>query len=122
MRCYFQTFAAPETHGWLIALRIATAHVGPRRAGALCHDVVAVVQALRTARSTPVQFNPESCACCRVWLSPEERRLLDLFAALRDGRTGRARALVQLLCDGAPDDDLLAMVEACLRHRQPQQG
>lgn len=119
LRLHFQTFAAPETQGWLTALRCATTHVGPRAAGPLCYDLVALVQALRTARVSPVRFNPESCACCRVWLTPEERQLMELLAALRRGRIGRARALVQMLCDGAPSDDLIAMAGIYLRRHAP---
>jgi len=119
MRWHFQTFAVPETQGWLMALRLAANHVGPRSAGALCCDVVALVQALRAARSSPFRFNPEGCACCRVWLMPEERRLLELFDALRRDQTGRARTLVQLLCDGVPDDDLLGMARDYLDRNAP---
>lgn len=119
MRWHFQTFAAPETQGWLMALRCATTHVGPRAAGPLCYDLVALVQALRSARSSPFNFNPEGCACCRVWLTPEERRLMELLEALRHNQTGRAKALVQMLCDGAPDADFLAIAEVYLRRHAP---
>lgn len=120
MRWHFQTFAAPETQGWLMALRVASAQVGPRGAGAFCYDLVALVQALRAARSSPFRFNPESCACCRDWLTPEERQMMALLEALRRGQTGRARTLVQLLCDGNPDGDLIAMAEVYLRHNAPE--
>lgn len=33
MRWHFLSFAQPDSHGWLMALRLATAHIGPRRAG-----------------------------------------------------------------------------------------
>jgi len=120
MRLHFQTFAAPETQGWLMALRLATAHVGPRAAGPLCYDLVALVQALRSARMSPFAFNPEGCACCRVWLTPDERRLMDVLDSLRKGRTGRARAAVQMLCNGARGDDLIAMAELYLRRHAPE--
>jgi hypothetical protein len=120
MRWYFQTFASPDTQGWLTALRCATAHVGPRQAGALCYDLVALIQALRAARSSPFRFNPEGCACCRVWLTPEERLLMEILSALREGRRGRAQTLVQLLCDGAPNDDLLAVAEIYIQRHAPR--
>lgn len=120
MRWHFQTFAAPDSQGWLTALRCATTHVGPRAAGPLCYDLVALIQALRSTRSSPFRFNPEGCACCRVWLTPEERLLLELIAALRQGRKGRAQTLVQLLCDGATSDDLIAMAEIYLRRHAPE--
>ncbi|MCC6001579.1 MAG: hypothetical protein JJU19_12045 [Pararhodobacter sp.] len=119
MRWHFQTFAAPDTQGWLMALRLATAHVGPRAAGALCYDVVALVQVLRSARASPFRFNPEGCALCRNWLTPDERRLLDLLDALRHGQTGRAKAVAQMLCDGVPSDDLLALGGIYLRRHAP---
>lgn len=122
LRWQFQTFAAPETQGWLMALRLASDHAGPHRAGALFHDLAAMVQALRCARTTPFRFNPEGCACCRAWLTPEERQLMALLDALRQGQTGRARTYVQLLCDGAPDRDLIAMAAIYLRNNAPAQA
>lgn len=122
LRHHFQTFAAPESHGWLSALRTAAAQVGPDAAGGLCHDVVVLVQALRGARRAPFHFNPEGCACCRDWLTAEERQLMELLEALRRGQTGRARMLVQLLCDGVPDDDLLLAAAAFLRRHAPGAG
>jgi len=120
MRWHFQTFAVPDSQGWLTALRIATTHFGPRAAGAVCYDLVAFVQVLRATRQSMFRFNPEGCACCRVWLTPEERLLMDLVDALRRGQTGRARAVVQMLCDGAPGDDLIAVAEIYLRRQAPE--
>lgn len=120
MRWHFQTFATPDSQGWLTALRLATTHVGPRNAGPLCYDLVALIQALRATRSSPFRFNPEDCGCCRVWLTPEERLLLEFIAALRQGRNGRAQTLVQMLCDGVPGDDLIAMAEIYIRRHAPQ--
>ncbi|MGY6697697.1 MAG: hypothetical protein ACXIUW_16955 [Roseinatronobacter sp.] len=59
IRFNFQKFAAPETHGWLLALRCATAHVGPSAAGPLCYDIATLVQTLRSSRSTAFRFNSE---------------------------------------------------------------
>lgn len=122
MRLHFQTFAEPASQGWLAALHLATARVGPRAAGGLCYDLVALVQALRTARSSVFRFNPQTCACCRVWVTPEERQVMELLAALRTGRAGSARTLVQILCDGNPNDDLLAMAELYLTRHAPAAG
>jgi hypothetical protein len=119
MRLHFQTFSAPETQGWLMALRLVTTHVGPGKAATLCYDLVALVQSLRSARTSPFAFNPETCASCRFWLTPEERRLMEMLEALRHGQAGRTRAVVQMLCDGARSDDLIAMAEIyLLRHAQ----
>jgi len=119
LRLHFQTFAAPETQGWLTALRLATTNVGPRAAGPLCYDLIALVQVLRSTRQSMFRFNPEGCACCRVWLTPEERLLMQMLGHLRHGRTGRARTVAQLLCDGTPADDLIAMAEIYLRRHAP---
>ncbi|MFN3994360.1 MAG: hypothetical protein ACK4IU_15795 [Tabrizicola flagellatus] len=120
LRWHFQTFAAPDSQGWLRALHCATAHVGPRAAGALCYDLVAVVQALRGTRISSFRFNAESCAGCRVWLTPDERRLIETIDAVRAGRLGRARALGQMLCDGNPAEDLIAMTAVYLRRHTPE--
>lgn len=120
MRFHFQTFAAPETHGWLLALRCATAQVGPHAAGPLCYDIVTLVQTLRSSRSTAFRFNSEGCACCRVWLTPEERQMMELVQALRQRRTGRARTVVQMLCEGAQGEQLIAAIEQYLRQHAPE--
>ncbi|ARU01919.1 hypothetical protein [Yoonia vestfoldensis] len=119
LRSHFQTFAVPESQGWLIALRCATAQVGPDAAGALCYDLLGVVQTLRSSRTTPIAFNAESCPCCRDWLTPAERQIMQMIAALRHNHQGRARTLAQLLCDGAPDSQLLAVTETYLRRNAP---
>ena len=119
MRLHFLNFAEPDRHGWLMALRVASAHVGPRRAGGLSYDIVAVVQSLRMARKSTVSFNSETCACCRVWLGPDERRLMGLLDAVRHGRMGPARIMTQLLCDGEQDAALLASVADLLTHNAP---
>jgi len=65
----------------LIALRCATAQVGPDAAGALCYDLLGVVQTLRSSRTTPIAFNAESCPCCRDWLTAEERQIMQMIDA-----------------------------------------
>lgn len=120
MRFHFQTFAAPNTHGWLMALRCATAHLGARDAALLCYDLVALVQVLRSSRTSPFAYNPEGCTCCRVWLTPTERQLMEFLVALRNGRKGRAQALVQMLCDGRPSDDLIGVAQMYLHRHAPQ--
>lgn len=119
LRLHFQTFAQPDSQGWLMALRRASASAGADRAGALCFDLVAMVQALRGARTSSFHFNPDGCAGCRAWATPEERRLMDLIGALRLGRIGHARAVVQMLCDGMPDTDLLVMADLYVRRHAP---
>ncbi|WP_322892296.1 hypothetical protein [Yoonia sp. 72] len=119
LRWHFQTFAVPESQGWLVALRCATAHVGPDAAGALCYDLVGVVQTLRSSRTTPIAFNSESCPCCRDWLTPSERQIMQMIDALRHDQEGRARTLAQFLCDGAPDSNLLAVTQTYLRRHTP---
>lgn len=118
-RWHFQTFASPESQGWLVALRCATAHVGPDAAGALCYDLLGVVQTLRSSRTTPIAFNTEGCPCCRDWLTPVERQIIQMIDALRHNQQGRARTLAQLLCDGTPDSHLLAVAETYLRRHAP---
>jgi len=120
LRLNFQTFADPPSQGWLKALQAATTAVGPRAAGPLCYDLVALVQVLRNSRRSPLGFNHDGCPCCRVWLTPEERRLVELLAALRQGQSGRARTIVQMLCDGVPSENLVVMADLYLRRHAPE--
>jgi hypothetical protein len=121
MRWHFQTFANPESHGWLMAMRVAAAHVGPDLAGALCCDVVKLIQSLRGARSSAFLFNSEGCACCRIWATADERRLMEFLEAICQGQQGRARIMAQLLCDGACHEGLIAAAQDfATRHLQPR--
>lgn len=106
-RWHFHAFTLPESQGWLNALRLAGSVVGPVRAGALCYDVVALVEALRRTRRSVFQFNPEACAGCRHWTTADERRLLGLLEAVERGQTGRAQTCAQLLSDGYLNPDLV---------------
>lgn len=119
LRWHFQNLAQPDSHGWLMAMRVAAAHVGSRQAGVLCYDIVGALQSLRMARKTPVSFNPEGCGCCRVWVTPDERRLVELLKALRKGQQGQAQIIAQVLCDGVPDTPLLASMQVLLTHHAP---
>ncbi|WP_068303622.1 hypothetical protein [Pararhodobacter sp. CCB-MM2] len=117
MRWHFQGFAEPECQGWLSALRLATEVVGPARAPALCYDIVALVEVVRATRRSVFRFNPEACAGCRQWVTPEERRMLSLLSALRSGRDGLAATQAQLLSDGRPNADLIRVAGVYLaRH------
>lgn len=108
-RWHFHAFHVPDSQGWLTALQVATGVVGPAQAGALCYDVVALVEALRAVRRSTFRFNPEACAGCRRWITPDERRLLALLGAVARGQEGRAQTEAQLLCDGSPNPDLVAV-------------
>jgi len=119
MRWHFHGFAEPASHGWLTALRLATERVGPAKAGPLCYDLVALVQAVRISRQSVFRFNSEACAGCRQWVTPDERRIVELLDALRRGQMGRAQTLAQMLCDGRPDSDLVAVAHAYLRRHAP---
>lgn len=107
-RWHFHAFNAPESQGWLRALQLATGEVGAVQAGALCYDVVALVEALRAVRRSTFRFNPEACAGCRCWATADERRLLALLGAVARGQEGRAQTEAQLLSDGTPNPDLVA--------------
>ena len=78
-RWHFHAFNAPESQGWLRALQLATGEVGAVQAGALCYDVVALVEALRAVRRSTFASTPRpapaagagqprtNVACWRFW-------------------------------------------------------
>lgn len=119
LRFHFQTFAQPDSQGWLTALRAATVHVGPRAAGPLCYDLVALVQALRHARRSCFNFNRPDCGCCSGWLTVEERQLMQVLSAVRRGQKGAALTHALLLCEGNAAEDLVAMAEVYARRYAP---
>jgi hypothetical protein len=102
-------------------MRVAAANLGPDRAGRLCHDVVTLIQTLRVSRATTFSFNSEGCACCRIWLTPDERRLMELLDAMHKNLDGRARTITQFLCDGVCNEDLMIAARYFVtRHMQGQ--
>ncbi|MGY6410131.1 MAG: hypothetical protein ACXIUV_03770 [Alkalilacustris sp.] len=119
LRFHFQTFAQPDSQGWLTALRVATVHVGPRAAAPLCYDLVALVQALRHARHSCFNFNRPACGCCSCWLTVEERQLMQVLGAVRSGQKGAALTHALLLCEGNAAEDLVAMAEVYARRHAP---
>ncbi|MGY6633164.1 MAG: hypothetical protein ACXIU8_05410 [Alkalilacustris sp.] len=119
LRFHFQTFAQPDSQGWLTALRVATLRVGPQVAGPLCYDLVALVQALRQARRSCFNFNRPDCGCCSGWLTAEERLLMQVLGAVRSGQKGAALTHALLLCEGNAAEDLVAMAAVYARRHAP---
>lgn len=108
-RHLFQSFAVPESQGWLRAMHLAEARFGPDIAGPLCFDLVASVQAMRQCRSGVFRFSNPDCPCCRDVVTPHERLLLSVLHALENGRADEARAHAVLLCEGAEPAPFLAV-------------
>jgi hypothetical protein len=121
LRRYCQTFAIPQSQGWLGALEVATRHSGPDRAPSLCHDLLVVIQALRASRRSVFTFSNPDCQCCRSVVTAEERQLLAMIEALRRGHGGQAATHALLVCEGQTAEGLLAAARRYLaRHDLPE--
>ena len=99
-RYYFQSFACPETHGWLQALSITQVHFGDTMGPAIAVKLLTAMQAMRCSRKSMFQFNAPACPCCAEILTEHERRFMTAIQAMRIGDLNTVRLEIMLLCEG----------------------
>lgn len=107
-RLYWQTFAAPGSQSWIRALKQAQQQFGPSRGGEVGLMILAVVQAMRTSRSSCFRFNNPDCRFCAAIVSEHERQFMNVFRAVRGGHIGPARTHAMILCEGNNTDAFIA--------------
>ncbi len=107
MRLVFRTFANPASQGWTQGLSVVRASFAHRNAGEVFHGIVAVVDALRSARQSGFHFTNPDCANCSRYLCDDERLLMGSLTACREGRRSVSHANALLLCEGNDTGALL---------------
>ncbi len=99
-RHYFTSFAVPHRHGWMGALGHALRVFGDDRGPAAAFAVLSMVQAMRSARQSPFNFNSADCPNCADRLTGNERTFMSALRALMRGDEAAANAHAALLCEG----------------------
>ncbi|NDW00921.1 hypothetical protein [Salipiger sp. PrR002] len=107
-RYFFQSFAHPQSEGWLRAMSGAEQVLGPQEAPEVVFAVLRAVQEMRHARRNPFNFSNPDCPGCAARLCGHERLFLNIFRAMRRGRQGDAEAHALLLCEGNGVQRLIA--------------
>lgn len=110
MRYYFQSFAMPQSQGWMQAIRVGYEAFPEKEAANLTMAVLAVVQTMRSSRQSGFQFSNPDCAHCARTLSGDERQLMGTVASTRRGQRSRAHTHALLLCEGNDTEQFLNAV------------
>lgn len=95
-RCYWQSFATPQSHAWLSGICHAERAFG----GNAAFQVLSAVQAMRISRNSCFHFNNPSCEDCAAIISEHERQFMNTFISVRAGRMGSAETHAMILCEG----------------------
>lgn len=128
-RHYFQSFAFPQSQAWINGFARAEQMFPPgsgrARAAEIAVAVLAAVQAMRGTRATGFRFSNPDCPGCSRILSVHERQFIEVLAAIRRGRRGRAQVTALMVCEGnAHDAFLRAMSDlaALMGNPSPSRG
>ncbi|MBL3569967.1 hypothetical protein DSD19_14860 [Rhodovulum sp. BSW8] len=110
-RHFFQSFAKPQSEGWIRALAAAEQRFRPGMHAASAADMavrlLAALQELRAARTSGFRFSNPDCPGCAARLTEQERQFMDVLIALRRGKRSKAHAAAMMLCEGNPTDSFL---------------
>jgi len=106
-RHFIISFAAPDTQSWTIALNIASERWGISEGARAAVSLLAVIEAMRRARRSMFHFSDPNCPTCRETLTPNERHLMLMIHAIRQGQIGQAQTEAMLLCEGEDTTDLM---------------
>jgi len=90
-RHFIISFAAPDTQSWTIALNIASERWGISEGARAAVSLLAVIEAMRRARRSMFHFSDPNCPTCRETLTPNERHLMLMIHAIRQGQIGQAQ-------------------------------
>ena len=112
MRHVFGSFANPSGHGWLRAAAIAEHRLGYEQPGELFLGAVRVVQAIRSARRSPLMFSNPDCDGCAAILTEPERPPIQALMAARRRYPGVAKTHAMLLCEGGDIEPLILALSA----------
>ena len=111
-RYFFQSFAAPQSQGWMAALDLAEATFGDPDGPLIATRLLTTMRAMRYARRSLFSFNCQSCETCAAILTEQERRLITALSAVRNGQIGRAQTELLMLCEG---NDITQVIAAMTR-------
>ncbi len=114
IRHVFQSFALPESHGWVRAFELAYRAFPERASAEIGVAALAIVRSLSMTRQNGFGFCNPDCRSCSRLLSPDEFQLMSLLNALRTGEGSAIQAHAMLLCEGGAARDVIdAMQTLC---------
>ena len=111
-RFFFQSFAAPQSQGWMAALDLAEATFGDLDGPIIATRLLTAMRAVRYSRVSVFAFNCQTCDTCAGILTEQERRLISALQAIRNGQIGRAQTELLMLCEG---NDITQVIGAMTR-------
>jgi hypothetical protein len=120
-RHYFQTFALPESQGWLHAMVIAADRFAQHGGPEVAYATLAAVQAMRHARTTVFHYSNPLCLHCRNVITGDECQFMATLRTIR--QTQRAQSLTHaiILCEGGGTSAFLGACAALAALMPPRQ-
>ena len=100
MRYFFVSFTKPETEAWAEAIRFSIAYFGFSTGSQVASSVLCILQSMRQSRQSCFHFQSPSCSCCKKFITPNERCLMNAFKFLRQGASETVNAYLMILTEG----------------------
>lgn len=100
MRYFFVSFTKPETEAWAEAIRFSIAYFGFSTGSQVASSVLCILQSMRQSRQSCFHFQSPSCLCCKKFITPNERCLMNAFKFLRQGASETVNAYLMILTEG----------------------
>lgn len=111
-RCFFQSYAIPDSQSWMPGYDIAEAAFGDETGSMIATRMFTVLRAVRYSRRSMFCFNSPTCACCAQVVTEHERRLMQALQSIRCNYTGRAQTELMMLCEG---NSVVQVIDAMVR-------
>ena len=121
-RYYFASFAAPQSQGWLGAVRTSKELFGSKAGPNVAVGVLEAVQAMRSTRQSCFVFNSPQCPCCANYVTSHEQSFMSTLRALARRNHEAATAHANLLCEFGDVSDFLSALCALLCILQPDKS
>ena len=115
-RCFFLSYAEPETQAWEIAFVKSHRDLGPEIGALFAQETLKIVQAMRLSRRSIFCFSNPRCPCCCDKLSDHERNLMNAFIAIRCNKKSEAHLHAMILCEGHSTETLLQNMSHMVQH------
>lgn len=100
-RYFFASFARPDDHSWMTVILSCQDFFPAQRDSLLvAQSVLALVHEIRISRKSTLRFSNPHCLDCANVITAEERHLMSMINAHREGRVSSAATHAILLCEG----------------------
>ncbi len=100
MRYFFVSFTKPQTEAWIDAIQFSIAYFGFSTGSQVAANVLCILQTMRLSRQSCFHFQSPSCLCCKKFITPNERCLMNAFKFLRQGASETVNAYLMIVTEG----------------------